>query len=121
VHDIRESGATPVLMTFAYHIPPNYSRDAFWAQALSYSNPTQYDPCEVEMWGPPWYVQEAMLRNNEAVRSIAEAGDILLIDQEALMRSAPGWFGDVCHFNDEGTARFIRHIVAFFEQEQLLK
>lgn len=26
------------------------------------------------------------------------------------------WFGDICHFNNEGTARFIENIAAFVVQ-----
>jgi hypothetical protein len=43
----------------------------------------------------------------------------LLLDQERLIGADLRWFGDFCHFNDEGTARFIENIADFIVQRRL--
>jgi lysophospholipase L1-like esterase len=57
---VRAHGAEPVLMTFAYHLPVDYSRQAFLDGRLDYHNPDGYDPRDVYNWGPPHYVREGL-------------------------------------------------------------
>lgn len=104
----KSSGAKPVLLTFAYHLPDNYSRQAFLEGKLDYNNPDNYDSRDVYNWGPPDVVREGLWRNNAALREIALREQVTLIDVDAAMSGQGRWFGDVCHFNDAGVDAFIR-------------
>lgn len=99
-------GAQPVLATFAFHLPENYSRQAFLDKKLDYRNPDNYDVRDVFNWGPPDYVREGLNRENALLRHYAEQHKLPLIDVDAAMSGHGQWFGDVCHFNDEGVAVF---------------
>lgn len=104
------AGATPVLITFAYHLPNNYSRQAFLQQQLDYSNPDHYDSRDVYNWGPPNYVREGLHRENAALRTIATQRSVPLIDIDAAMSGHGAWFGDVCHFNNDGVTVFAERV-----------
>ena len=111
----------PVLVTFAWAIPPNYSRDAFDEVTLGYNNREYYDPCPVETWGSPAYVAEGIQRHNAITRRLAAEYGVPLLDQEALMGKDLQWYGDVCHFSEPGTERFIGFLVEFVLKEKLLR
>ena len=121
IQSIRADGAVPILMTFAWCIPSTYSFHAFNNRRAGYNNPTDYNRCVVEMWGEVDYVKEGLKKHNLAIRGLAEKHDVLLIDQRSLLGDRPYWFGDVCHLSEEGTERFIEHIVAFCQEHDLLR
>lgn len=102
----RATGARPVLITFAYHLPAGYSRQAFLEKKLDYYNPDDYDSRDVYNWGPPDYVREGLARQNDILRDLAGKNDVRLIDVDLAMSGQGRWFGDVCHFNDEGADVF---------------
>ncbi len=102
----KNIGAKPVLMTFAFHLPENYSRQAFLDKQLDYSNPDNYDSRDVYNWGPPDYVREGLTRQNTIIREIAKKQDVILVDADAQISGQGIWFGDVCHFNDAGVDVF---------------
>lgn len=106
----QQMGAKPVLITFAYHLPANYSRQAFLDQQLDYQNPDHYDSRDVYNWGSPAYVREGLMRENIALRNMAVQHKISLIDIDAAMSGRGEWFGDVCHFNNEGVNVFAEHV-----------
>jgi hypothetical protein len=103
---VRAQGAKPVLLTFAWHIPASYSRQAFIDHALDYQNPERYDERDVFNWGPPDYVREALSRQNDIVRILGAQQDVLLLDIDAEMSHHGEWFGDVCHFSEAGVDVF---------------
>lgn len=111
---IRKDGGTPILMTFAWHIPPDYDLERFWADELDYFNPSHYDKWPVELWGDPDDVREGLTRHNALVRKVAREENVPLIDLESSFRLKPWYFGDVCHFNEAGTAAAIAQITDFF-------
>ncbi len=114
----KKSGAKPVLMTLAFHLPDNYSRQAFLDKSLDYSNPDNYDSRDVYNWGPPDFVREGLSRENAIIRDMAKKYDVTLIDVDAKMSGQGRWFGDVCHFNDAGVDVFTA-LVAEALQESL--
>jgi hypothetical protein len=120
VDRMRKDGAVPILMTFAWHIPDNYTLKAFREHTLGYNNPDRYEEWPVEGWGTVAHVKEGLRRTNESINSLAAREGILLIDQEALMRSKSQLYTDVCHFSDEGTDVFIDNIVNYFKAKRLL-
>ncbi len=107
---IEEHGGTPVLMTYAWCIPANYSYEGFLKRTVGYNNADGGNVRPTELWGPPAFVAEGMRRHNKIVRQIASSRGLLLIDQEAHMGKDLRFFSDVCHFSDEGVDHFIDHI-----------
>ncbi|MEW5735732.1 MAG: SGNH/GDSL hydrolase family protein [Thermodesulfobacteriota bacterium] len=102
VDETRGFGATPLLLTFAWTIPEGYSLARFRKNEAGFVNPGNYDPCPVELWGPPGYVAECLEENNRAVRELAARKRVPLLDAEALLGKDPVLFGDFCHPNDRG-------------------
>jgi hypothetical protein len=121
VESVHLDGATPVLMTLAWSIPPNYTYEAFAADRIGYNNPTSYDRWPVELWGSPEYVRRALDTRNRTVRQLAERRRVPLLDQDRLVGKDLRWFGDVCHLSEEGTDRFIENIAERFAREGWLK
>lgn len=120
VRMIKNDKATPLLMTIAWHIPPDYSMEKFWANTLTYHNPTDYDKTEVELWGHPSVVHEGLNRLNTIIRRVAAEETVPLLDQEGLLRGKARYFGDVCHMNEEGTTQFIENIRSFLVTNGML-
>jgi hypothetical protein len=118
---MHADGAVPILMTFAWHIPDNYTVQAFREHTLGYNNPERYDEYPVEGWGPVPYVKEGLRRINVSIKDTAAREGMLLIDQEKLMRSQADLYADVCHFSDEGTDVFVDNIVNYFKEKRLLE
>ncbi len=106
----QHHGATPVLLTFASYLPDNYTRQAFLDGTLGYHNPDQYDSRDVFNWGPPAYVREGLQRQNAILRELAAQHGVPLVDIDSAMSGRGEWFGDVCHFNDEGVDVFVNHV-----------
>lgn len=121
VKEIKKSGAVPVLMTFAWSIPDNYSNEAFNKKLVGYNNPTDYDQHPVELFGAPEYVREGLRRHNAVLRDISAKQDCLLIDQENLIGKELHWFGDPFHLSEEGTEKFVGNITEFFLEKILFK
>jgi len=117
VEEIRAAGATPVLAAFAWGIPPDYRHDRFLAGELGYDNPERYDPVPVDLWGPVPWVREGLVRRNVAIHRIAAARDVALLDTQRHMAGDPAWFGDVCHFSERGTDRFVAFVAERFAHE----
>lgn len=116
---IKNHDSIPILMTFAWSMPQNYSKESFESNSLGYNNPTNYDRWPVELWGPVAYVREGLKSHNNIVRTLAKMHDVFLIDQEKLMGKDLYYFGDVCHLSEAGTEKFIDNITSFFNEKNL--
>lgn len=99
-----------LLMTFAYSIPPDYSRERFEQGQLGYDRSRPGHP--VELWGLPEHVAKGLQVHNEILRAIAAAHQLLFVDEETLMGHDPRLFIDVCHLSPSGSARFADHVMA---------
>ena len=117
VASIRAHGGKPVLMTFAWYIPENYSLDLFSAGALDYNNPMRYDYCPAELGGDVAYVRSGLQRNNAIIRRLAAELDVDLIEQDESLRDDPRNFGDPVHLSEIGTDRFIANLTRYFRRE----
>jgi lysophospholipase L1-like esterase len=115
VRSIKSDHGVPLLMTFAWHLPLDYSKEKFWANQLSYYNPTDYDKWEVELWGRPTDVRTGLNRLNKIIRRIAADEKVLLLDQEKLFWDKSKYFSDISHLNDDGTTQFAENIRNFIE------
>jgi len=116
---IQDAEATPVLMTFAWHIPEGYSKENFESGTAGYNSDTgnEYkDLWPVEIWGEVNYVKEGLQRHNAVIRQIAHSRQIPLIDQEQLLSSNIDNFGDVCHLNSQGRKQFILNVSHYLQQ-----
>lgn len=120
IHKIRAKRSTPILLTFAWLLPDGYTPEKFKAGQLGYSNPERHVYTPAHVWGPPAYVEEGLQRHNASIRQLAKENDVYLIDTEQKIPLDLKYFGDVCHFSDEGVERFIHEVVEFFRTNQLI-
>lgn len=120
VREVRAHGGTPVLMTFAWSIPPDYSYARFQAGQVGYENPEHYDEWPVELWGPVDWVRRGLIRHNVAVHEVAGRTGVPLVDQERLLGKDPAWFGDVCHPSEAGVDVFVDNLAVGLEAAGLL-
>lgn len=97
-------------MTFAYHIPPNYTDEAFRARRLDYG--ASVTACEVSLWGTPGGVKAAINAHNQVIREVASRHkNVIFIDQKATMPTDGRHFIDPCHLTPQGTDLFVRHVI----------
>lgn len=115
VKEIKKNGAVPVLMTFAWDIPDNYTREAFESGKAGYAK-SNFKTHPVELWGSPEFVKEGLQRHNKVIREISKEYNVLLLDQENLMGKNMRWFEDVCHLSEDGVNRFVRYIAEFYQE-----
>jgi hypothetical protein len=121
VAEVRADGATPVLISFAWCLPPAYTREAFESGTLGYVNPEDYDRCPVQLWGSPRYVHEGLTANDASVRAVARDRAVPFLDAERLIGKDPALFGDVCHLNEVGTQQLVDGIARFLASSGLLR
>jgi len=97
-----------MLMTFAYHVPSTYSREAFMQKTLDY----RLHRMPIEVWGRREYVTAALAQQNEVVRHmVATHRDLLFVDQAMLMEASAENFDDPVHFTIHGSVEFASHVV----------
>jgi hypothetical protein len=102
-------GERVVLATFALHVPPDYSLEAFREKRLDYL--LFYSP--IELWGERDHVVAAVAVYDEAVRRLAERSPhAVLVDQDRLMPRGASIFNDPCHLTSEGSRIFAAHLTA---------
>jgi hypothetical protein len=99
-----------VLMTFAYHIPANYSDQAFRAKRLDYG-PSQVG-MEIRLWGTPEGVQAAIDAHNRVIREVAgRHKNVIFVDQKGTLPADGRHFIDPCHLTRQGIELFVRHVM----------
>ncbi|HET9062093.1 MAG TPA: GDSL-type esterase/lipase family protein [Candidatus Binatia bacterium] len=104
----RARGEPLLLLTFATHLPDDYSLQAFNERRLDYT--IHLTP--IEMWGTPQNVLAAVARHNEIVRSAAASNpDVRLFDQASAMPKGARYFNDVCHLTATGSSVFVQNMV----------
>jgi hypothetical protein len=113
----RAHGGIPVLMTFAYAIPDNYTLADFNKNRLGYVNPEHYDRWPVEGWGSSAYVRNGLERINQELRELSSSEKMTLIDTDAQLTNQIGLFGDFCHYNDAGVDAFVSIVTDRFMRE----
>lgn len=96
-----------ILMTFATHIPSDYTDEGFTKKNLDYL--THRLP--IKLWGAPENVRKAVTTHNDIVRRIANNGEILFVDQAKLMEKSYRIFNDACHFTSYGSSVFVRNLL----------
>ena len=91
-----------LLLSFAFHAAPGYSKEAFRARELDYTR----HRCETENWGRPQHVIAALEAHNEAVRAVAaRRPELFFVDVARLLPGGRKHFDDVCHLTTAGSSR----------------
>ncbi len=102
-------GDRVLLMTFAIHVPEDYSLEAFKNKRLDYF--LHFFP--IEIWGDREHVLATVVSHNEIVRRLAnQHEDVMLVDQASLMEGSGHYFNDPCHFTPSGASQFVGHLLA---------
>lgn len=109
-------GERLLLMTFATHVPHDYSKEALEEKRLDYG----LHLFPLEIWGTPEHVVDTVAVHNGVVRSVAADGpdNILFVDQARLLDGKPRYFNDPCHLTAAGSAEFARSILEVFVPTQ---
>jgi hypothetical protein len=108
VRTAEQRGDTLVLMTFAYHIPDNYTDAAYEAGQLDFATEKFLS---LEHWGERQAVIRAVDGHNEAVRRVAQRNNVLLVDQVARLPARREHFRDPCHLTAEGNRLYVDNII----------
>ena len=105
-----------VLMTFAYYIPENYTKENFLNKKLGYT----IHQHAIHVWGKPEYVEKGIKVHNAIVKDIASNNDqVIFIDQEQLIPKEGKYFRDICHFTVAGCEVYVNNLIAKLESESL--
>lgn len=114
-----ESDSRVMLMTFAWHLPDDYSRESFKAGQLDYG--TGQFAMPVEDWGEPAQAVRLLEAHNEQVRQLQTdySGDdrVVTVDQASLLKPNGKRFTDVCHLTPEGCVEFVTGTLPVFESK----
>ncbi len=105
------SAKIPVLITtFAYHLPPDYTRERFDRGELDYGA-GRYR-LATELWGRPANVVATLDAQNDRVRELAaEHSEVLFWDAHASIGNQAKYFSDVCHLTPEGCREFSSRMI----------
>lgn len=107
-----ERGEAVLLMTFAHHLPTDYSLERFQRGEFGYGFWSGSTPSPVEIWGTPEHVRAGLAEHDRVLRALHAAHpEALFVDQTARLGADPANFVDVCHFSPEGVDRFVAGIV----------
>jgi hypothetical protein len=94
-----------LLLTYAYHLPPDYTHEAFVAKRLDYSRAPEAVP--VAVWGLPACVVAGIEAHNAVTRAVASRHpDLLFFDMDKSIPKSGEFFIDICHWTDRGRERF---------------
>ena len=73
------------MMTYAYYIPPDYSRERFEKGQLDYARSTVVKGSPIEIWGLAVNVRKGMDVHNNVLREFAKTDGVFFVDQQALL------------------------------------
>ena len=104
----RDRGDSVLLMTFAMHVPRDYSLEAFTAGRLDYGG----HRLPLETWGRPQHVQKTVAAHNDIIRRKAtEFNEVLFVDQALLIEGSGEYFDDACHLTALGASVFAANAI----------
>jgi lysophospholipase L1-like esterase len=113
----RKRGEPVLLMTYAWHLPPDYSKQAFRRRESDYT--THRVP--VEGWGRPEHVARGLRAHNEAIRELVAAHpDVLFVDQDARMPRDRASWNDICHLSVRGMSEFAAGVAEVLAEAGIL-
>jgi hypothetical protein len=113
----KERGDRLLLLTYAYHIPANYTEEALAAGQLDYGASASMS---ARGWGEAENVVKTIDLHNEATRRVAARHpEAILIDQAERMPKRGTYFVDPCHLTKAGCARFVDNVLADLDTDKL--
>lgn len=96
-----------LLMTFAFHVPEDYSLTKFKSKSLDYD----LHLLPIELWGSPENVVSGIAAHNRVIESLADRyNNVTLIDQNMLIPKRGQYFNDICHLTHQGSKVFADNI-----------
>lgn len=102
-----------VLMTFAWHLPADYSEERFLAGDFDYADGQFRMPAED--WGKPSQIPPLVDAHNKQIERVADEhsgdGAVVFVDQAELLSDSAENFCDICHLSPDGCDRLVRHAV----------
>ena len=98
----EKRGDALVLATFAYHVPPDYCKEAFYAKNLDYNA----HRLPVEAWGHPKNIRVGLELHNKIIRRLASEEKITCVEIAEHIHGEAANFDDVCHLTSQGSRRF---------------
>lgn len=105
-----ERGQRLLLLTYAYHLPEDYTHERFQARQTGYT--FMEESVATEVWGLPENVVRAIEAHNAVVRKVAASRpDVLFFDMERFMPKDREHFIDICHWTDLGRERFTQGVL----------
>ena len=112
VEGARGRGTPVLLMTFATHLPDDYTEEAFRAKTLDYGAHTS----PLELWGEAAHVMAAIDAHNALVRELGSQREgVHFVDLDRIMPKNGELFDDVCHLTPTGSAFFAARVLAAVE------
>ena len=109
VKSAQSRSSRVLLMTFAYWLPADYSKQKFLDHRLGYGTGRHELP--VEVWGLPENVVAAIEAHNQEIRKLVKREDVIFIDQQKEMPRDGRHFSDVCHLTNEGCEKFVENML----------
>lgn len=103
-----------LLMTCAYYIPEDYSREQFLAGNLEYEISEADIGVPIEIYGLPANISKGLDAHNAVITEIAKSGKTDFIDQRKNFTEDYESFIDVCHFSEKGIYRFAGWIGKYY-------
>jgi lysophospholipase L1-like esterase len=114
----KERSDRLALLTYALHVPANYTEAAFKAKQLGYTTPSNMS---LESgWGEPANVIKAVDLHIEGTRRVAgRHPEVILIEQAKLMPGDGKYFVDPCHLSKDGCKLFAENVLANLDAAHL--
>jgi len=112
----QQLGIPVMIMSFAFYIPLDYTKEKFASKELDYSK----HKLAIEIWGEPDYVQKGIEAHNEVIKEIA--GDasfkkLYYLDMNNMLEKGMNNFDDICHFTGEGSSKFVAYLLPIIRKE----
>jgi hypothetical protein len=99
-----QRGEPLLLLSYATHIPPDYTRAKFEKHELSYG--AHFGP--VECWGEPEAVRAGVAAENAVTRElVAKYPDVHYVDLDAVIPKDAAHFDDPCHLAPAGCEAWV--------------
>ena len=108
VTDAGQHKCPVLLLTFAFHLPDDYTRERFENGELDYGDGLHRLAAEV--WGLPDSVRAGIMAHNRQVRRVAASrANVTLVPLDEILPKTGRIFSDVCHLTPVGCREFARH------------
>lgn len=109
----KEKQEKLVVMSFAWHLPRDYTREKFELGVLDYSSGPGLFATPTEIWGTPENVEKGIRQHNEVIRQIVgrPETDVIFVDQEMQIPKTGEYFTDICHMTPSGYRLFAQNLI----------